>query len=190
MSWFDRAVFGSWRYVAGPKGYDPEGVLGTLPTFAEALIGTLVGDWLRRGQPIRRTAIRLALAGTLLIAAGVAWGLVFPIIKDLWTSSFVLVSAGVAMVVLAGFHLACDGRGEKMRRGDLLGSFGRNAIAAYALHELTSFLLSADVFQWTYRWARPVVGPELAALVPVILFILLLWWPIAAMDRRGWYLKT
>lgn len=187
VSWADRAVLGDFRFVRGPEGYDPEGLLGTLPTFAEALIGTLAGDWLRRGSPPRETWRTMALAALAMIAIGLGWGLVFPIAKNLWTSSFVLLSAGIALLALAGFHALVDGRPESGKRGGLLGSFGRNAIAAYALHEFTAFILTSDALQLPFRALAPQTGTRVAALAPVLIFTALVWWPIAAMDRRGWH---
>jgi predicted acyltransferase len=187
VSWFDRWLLGGYRFVRGPEGYDPEGVLSTLPTLAEALIGTLAGDWLRRGLPLRTAARTMVLAATAMIAAGLGWGLVFPIAKDLWTSSFVLLSAGIALLILAAFHWLFDGTTEAGKRGGLLGSFGRNAIGAYALHELAAFILTADAMQWPFRKLAPLTGTQVAALTPVLIFTGLVWWPIAAMDRRGCY---
>jgi predicted acyltransferase len=185
VSWADRALFGGWRFVKGPDGYDPEGALSTLPTIAEALIGTIAGDLLRRGIGAKK----LALTGLGMMAGGLLGGLVFPIAKNLWTSSFVLLSAGLAIILLSAFHALLDGRDSVPRRGGLLGSFGRNAIAAYALHEMAAFLLLADIVQAPFLWLKPMVGTQLAALAPVLIFIAMVWWPISAMDRRGWYLK-
>jgi predicted acyltransferase len=185
VSWADRALFGNWRFVKGPDGYDPEGALSTLPTIAEALIGTVAGDMLKRGIGAKK----LALAALAMMAGGLLWGLVFPIAKNLWTSSFVLLSAGLALLLLSAFHAFLDGAGAVPRRGGLLGSFGRNAVGAYAFHEVAAFLLLADAVQAPFHWLKPVVGTELAALAPVLIFIAMVWWPISAMDRRGWYLK-
>lgn len=187
VSWVDRALLGPLRFVRGPEGYDPEGLLGTFPTIAEALIGTLAGDWLRRGLPPRTTWRAMLIAALAMIVVGLGWGVVFPIVKNLWTSSFVLLSAGIALLALAGFHALFDGRGESGKRGGLLGSFGRNAIAAYALHELTAFLLTSDAMQLPFRALAPLTGTRVAALAPVLIFTALVWWPIAAMDRRGWH---
>jgi predicted acyltransferase len=189
VSWADRAMLGTLRFVKGPDGYDPEGLLSTLPTIAEALIGTLVGDYLRRALPPIDAAKRMALAAGAMIAGGLLWGLVFPIAKNLWTSSFVLLTSGIALLLLAGFHARFDRRDASLAKGGLLGSFGRNAIAAYALHEVASILLLADALQWPFRQLAPVTGTQIAALAPVLLFTALVWWPIASMDRRGWYLK-
>lgn len=188
-SWVDRAALGTLRFVKGPDGYDPEGLLSTIPTIAEALIGTLVGDYLRRALPPGEASKRMALAALAMIAGGLVWGLVFPIAKNLWTSSFVLLTAGIALLLLAGFHRFRDRRDAPEGKGGLLGSFGRNAIAAYALHEVASIILLSDALQWPFRQLAPVTGTQIAALAPVLLFTALVWWPIASMDRRGWYLK-
>jgi predicted acyltransferase len=185
VSWVDRTLLGAFAGEQGPAGYDPEGVLSTLPAFAECLIGAVAGDLLRRGRAGRP----LAAGGAAMIAGGLVWGLAFPIAKKLWTSSFVLVSAGLTLVLLAGFHAWLD-RGEApARRGGLLGSFGRNAITAYALHEAVIFLLGSSALKAPYQWLAPQVGPQVAALAPVALFIALLWCLFASMDRRGWYVK-
>ncbi|WP_454882875.1 acyltransferase family protein [Sphingomonas oryzagri] len=186
-SWVDRAVLGPLRFVRTPDGYDPEGLLSTFPTLAEALIGTLVGDWFRRGKEARDAARGLALTGAASLVVGIAWSWLFPIAKNLWSSSFVLVSAGITLLLLALFHLLFDGRRYPELRGGLLGSFGRNAIAAYTLHELAAFILTADALQWPFRHLASATGTSIAALIPVAIFVAIVWWPIAAMDRRGWY---
>ena len=190
VSWVDRLVFGEWRYVKGPFGYDPEGLLGTLPAVAQALLGTLAGDFLRRGLPVVRTAKTLLIAGLAAIVTGLAWGLVFPIAKNLWTSSFVLLSTGLTIALLGLFHNLFDRDDRPARKGDLFGSFGRNAIAAYVLHEVASIILTGDAIQLPFKWLAPIVGTQIAALAPVALFVAIVWYPIAYMDKRGWYLRV
>jgi predicted acyltransferase len=97
-------VLGAHTYVKGPLGYDPEGLLSTLPAIAQALIGVAAGEhgcWPGAG------AKGLLIAGVLLIAGGMAWGLVFPISKEMWTSSFVLLSTGDRPGA-GGLHQALD----------------------------------------------------------------------------------
>ncbi|MEH3121388.1 MAG: heparan-alpha-glucosaminide N-acetyltransferase domain-containing protein [Sphingomonas phyllosphaerae] len=190
VSWVDRVVFGEWRYVKGPFGYDPEGLLGTLPAVAQALLGTLAGDFLRRGLPVVRTAKTLLIAGLAGIVTGLAWGIVFPIAKNLWTSSFVLLSTGLTIALLGLFHNLFDRDDRPARKGDLFGSFGRNAIAAYVLHEVASIILTGDAIQLPFKWLAPIVGTQIAALAPVALFVAIVWYPIAYMDKRGWYLRV
>src|SRR5262249_28081308 len=87
---------------------DNEGLLSTVPAVATALIGALAGQWLRSGRPSTMRLMGLTLAGLVCIVAGTAWGGAFPIIKNLWTSSFVLVAAGWSLLLLTVFHGVID----------------------------------------------------------------------------------
>ena len=74
--------------------HDPEGLLSTLPAIATALLGLLAGKWITgTASPLRKVA-GLITAGLLMLALGWAWHPFFPVIKKLWSSSFVLVAAG------------------------------------------------------------------------------------------------
>lgn len=181
----DRLVLGPLNFVKGPTGYDPEGLLSTLPAIAQGLLGTLAGDWLVR----RKGARGLAIAGVVLITAGLACGLVFPPVKDLWSSSYVLLSSGVTLVVVAALHATLDRPGARLGMATVFLAFGVNAIAAYVLHELASLVLVGDVFKLPYELARPCVGEHLAALLPVLLFTGLIWIVMDYMRRRGWFIR-
>ena len=89
--------------------HDPEGLLSTLPALASCILGVLASLWLR--DSARRPKTRgwlLVGTGVALCAAGYLWGLQFPVIKKLWTSSFVLVTGGWSAVLLGGFYLVID----------------------------------------------------------------------------------
>ena len=101
--------------------WDPEGVLSTLPAIATALVGLLFGEWLlgrARRSPFR-TTLGLLLGGLVLTALGVAWGelapawLLFPINKGLWTSSYVLLTAGLAAALLGLCYFVVDVAGMR-----------------------------------------------------------------------------
>ena len=185
----DRLVLGSWRYVKGPEGYDPEGLLGTLPAIAQGLLGTLAGDGLSRSDPRRRVPAMLA-AALVMILAGLAWGFVFPIIKDVWTSPYVLLSSGLTLGLLALLHRLLDRPGGRLPGDTILMAFGINAIAAYVLHELASIILAGDLFKAPYRWAEPLVGGPLAELIPVTMFVGLIWASMDYLRRRGWVIRV
>jgi predicted acyltransferase len=85
--------------------YDPEGILSTLPAFATGLLGILAGYFLRSPSVTeRKKAAGLALAGTACVLAGFAWGIEFPVIKKIWTSSYVLVAGGFSILLLGLFY--------------------------------------------------------------------------------------
>lgn len=192
VGWADRATLGTGRhiYVFGAQGYDPEGMLGTLPAIAHGLIGVIVGDFLRR-RPGVASARTLLLAGAAMLATGLIWGIVFPIVKDLWSSSFVLVTCGLTTITLGALHGTIDGRPNRIRWPVTVAlAFGGNAIAAYVLHELTGILLTWDTLLLPYRWALPWASASFAALLPPLLYLAMIGWAMMWLRRRGWVIKV
>lgn len=90
---------------------DPEGLLSTIPAVATALLGVLAGQWLRTPRDGNVKTLGMLAAGALLIGAGHLWALDMPIIKKLWTSSFVLVAGGWSLVLVSAFYWLIDVRG-------------------------------------------------------------------------------
>jgi len=89
--------------------HDPEGLLSTLPAVASCLLGVFAGLWLRAPGPSGpRRGWLLVAGGVALVLLGSAWGLEFPVIKKIWTSSFVLVAGGWSAVLLGTFYLVID----------------------------------------------------------------------------------
>jgi len=135
-NWFDR------QYLPGRKwdgDHDPEGVLSTFPAVAGCLLGVFAGLLLRKPlvPPLKKVGV-LLLAGAAGVIAGYVWGLQFPIIKKLWTSSFVLLTAGYGSILLAVFYLVID----VWRRRRWCTPFvwvGMNAITLYLAVQLVDF---------------------------------------------------
>ncbi len=89
--------------------WDPEGLLSTLPAIATCLLGVMAGCQLRRGDRTQRQKLyRLLLSGAICLILGCAWGTQFPVIKKIWTSSFVLVAGGCSLLLLAAFYYLVD----------------------------------------------------------------------------------
>src|SRR4051794_34821171 len=103
----DRVLLGAGNhiYVPGPHGYDPEGLLGTLPAIAQGLIGVSIGEYVLRSERGERLRT-LAIVGAAMLVVGIAWGFLFPVVKDIWSSTFVLVTSGIASLVLSGLMAA------------------------------------------------------------------------------------
>jgi predicted acyltransferase len=103
-----------FQYLPGRRYdvyYDPEGLLSMLPAIATCLLGVFAGELLRRTDwPGSRKALLLAVVGVAAIALGWAWGQPFPVIKKLWTSSYVLVAGGWSFLLLAAFYYIIDVR--------------------------------------------------------------------------------
>lgn len=100
-NWMDANFLAGRRYDGD---HDPEGILSNLPAIATALFGVLAGRWLLGPVSSERKAAWLAIAGTVLLLTGWAWGWDFPVVKKLWTSSYVLVTAGWSALLLALFY--------------------------------------------------------------------------------------
>jgi predicted acyltransferase len=179
-SYLDRALLG--RHLLTPV-YDPEGLLSTLPAIATALCGVFAGDWLNEPGMHRRT-LSLWSAGFAAMLFGFAWGRVFPINKNLWTSSFAIFSAGIAAQTLAICHWLIDSlRWRAWSRP--LAAYGRNTLAAYFVSVgFDSVLTRWRVADGTslkavlYRvgfvsWLRPCCGPEAASLGYAIAYVVL-----------------
>lgn len=156
-AWMDRGVNAwtqHWLHTGSLYNHgvrDPEGLLSTLPSIATTLLGALAGLGLRAASQGRLLWTRLRLwllaAGVAGVLAGEAWNRWFPINKNLWTSSYVLLAAGLATIALALCSWLVDARPEPWPRA-LRGMtwswfvFGSNAIAAY----ITSVVLVKAAF--------------------------------------------
>ncbi len=130
-NWLDVTVFGSHNYKSD---YDPEGLLSTIPSIASALMGIFTGLILTSKQE-KKATILMGLGGSFLII-GHLWDIIFPINKALWTSSFVLVTAGWANLILALIYYLTDIK--KIAFGSIFRYAGANAIIIYFLSSFVS----------------------------------------------------
>jgi len=189
-AYLDRAVFGPhiWQFA---KVYDPEGLLSSVPAVATALLGVLTGTWLRSGRGSDVIAARLAVAGIAGIVLGELWGLWFPINKSLWTSSYVMLTGGLALVALAAFYWLIEIR-ERRRWAIPFAVLGVNALVLFFLSTLAARLLSivkvgaeghslqAVLFE---RLFAPLASPVNASLAYALVYVVI-WWAIMWMLYR------
>ena len=115
--------------------YDPEGLLSTLPAIASCLLGVLAGGLLKGGLDDRRKVLYLVVGGVACVLVGWLWNLQFPVIKKLWTSSFVLVAAGYSSMLLALFYLVVDVWKYRTWAQPFVW-IGMNPITIYMIHNL------------------------------------------------------
>lgn len=125
-NYIDWYVLGSHMWKAD---YDPEGILSTFPAIATCLIGILIGQ--KIVQESQEKLKDLLLISGLLLAIGYLWSFVFPLNKALWTSSFVLVTAGWATLFLVLLHYITDVK--KIPLGNVFTAMGMNAITVFFL---------------------------------------------------------
>ncbi len=128
-AWLDRLVIG--KHVWGnTKLYDPEGILSTFPAIVSGFIGVLAGNSFTKSKTESDKLIYLLVLGNILILSGMVWDLMFPINKQLWTSSYVLYTSGLAMIVLGIIYWIADIKRVRQFAPPFL-AFGTNPIIAY-----------------------------------------------------------
>lgn len=163
--------------------FDPEGILSTFPAVASTLIGTLAGDWLRSSKNSVLKAAGLFCAGVVLTGTGLLLHPYFPINKQLWTSTFVVFTAGAALLLLGMCFVLLDILRLKKWAFPFL-VLGTNAIFAYVTSILTAKILalikvSTDQGMVTLKvyiyehFLVPLAGNLNGSLLFALLFILI-----------------
>jgi predicted acyltransferase len=163
------------KLVLGHLHYGENTWFLSYPGFgASVLLGVLAGQLLMSGRSERRKIFRLLGMGALSLAAGLVWSLWFPVIKLMWTSSYVLISGGFSFLVLALFYWIVDVRGyKKWALGFIV--IGMNSIAVYIATEIFDFRHVGNVFVGHLlprlgRWDSLVEAAAAFAVVWLILY--------------------
>lgn len=210
-AWLDRAFSGftrAWLHtgVLYEKTWDPEGLLGTLPSLVTTLMGILAGKCFRDAAltPTRRPYVLLCW-GVVCVLVGLLWNNVFPINKSLWSSSFVLFTGGCALLLLAAFDILFDLRRVQDRSRiaalclTFFRVFGMNAIFAFLFSAFVVKTLAVvpwpdgrghNVLRTFYAGLAALTGPRpVASFLFACLFVGAMFVPLYAMYRRRIILK-
>jgi len=196
-AYVDRAVLPGklWQST-----WDPEGILSTLPAMATLLVGIFLGEWLLAPRAPQRTAAGMMAMGAAGLALGQAWHLVFPINKNLWTSSYVVFTAGFALVLLGACYWLVDVKGWR-RWATPFVVYGVNPIAAYFLSSLFADVLgsfrTALADGQAVSWKRflfvklfaPAASPVNASLLFALSYVLLWLGVMWLLYRRRVFIK-
>lgn len=110
--WIDNLLLENHLW-AFSKTWDPEGILNTIPAIANGIIGLLIGQMLNSSLDKNNKVVKMFVTGLVLVILGLIWNQFFPMNKSLWTSSFVLYTAGFATLFLAAFYYVIDIKGYK-----------------------------------------------------------------------------
>lgn len=200
-AYVDRSVLGpAHMYRGGTVGYDPEGLLGSVPAAVTVILGCAAGRVLHARR--RRGGAVLVTAGTASLLTGLAWAHTLPINKRMWTGSYVLFMGGLSLILLGVLHQLIDRPDRAARLGSSpWRALGANSIVVYVGTELTGIALSvyhhelnghpAALNAWIWMtWLRPTFGARPATVVYAAA-VLGVWWLIATvLYRRGWFVRA
>ena len=190
----------TWRGAPVP-GFDPEGILSTIPAIGTALMGVLTGHLLRSKLTREEKTAWMFVAGNFLLLLGAILDMWFPINKALWTSSYVIFMAGWANVCLAMFYWLIDVKGYKAWSTPFV-IYGMNAITVFVLSGLIakSMGLTRWVTEegqkmnlWSYIYQNvyaPLASPMNASLLFAISFISVMFLVVWFMWKKRWFLKV
>ena len=199
-AYIDRLVLTEPHIWNQSRVFDPEGLLTTLPAIATTLAGVLTGQWLRSDRSPVEKVTGMAWLGLGLTSVGWLWSFWFPLNKSLWTSSYVVYTAGIALLLLAGCYYLIDIKGYH-RWAKPFMIFGTNAIALYVGSTIVGKLLDiaelaapndetislqAKIFEtWFLPFASPMNASALYAAAFVLAWLFLMW----LLYRKGRFLK-
>jgi predicted acyltransferase len=182
----DLAILGKGHMYSGfGIPFDPEGLLSTLPAAATVITGYYVGEIVGKSQASGHTVLKLILIGAAATGLGLLWSLIFPLNKPLWTSSYVLYTAGIATATLSIVYLIADVLKFQLW-GAFFSVFGTNALFSYFLAGVwTEMLLFVNVpagtekislYGWFYeKVCVPVAGDINGSLMFALVQMLIIW---------------
>jgi predicted acyltransferase len=193
----DLAILGENHMYHGEGiAFDPEGLLSTLPAVVNVIIGFLAGDFIRRKGSNYETISKLMIAGCALMFVALCWDMVFPINKKIWTSSFVLLTTGIDMLVLAFLIYMIEM--VKYKKGTYFFEvFGKNPLFIYALSGILitiMFMIPVGESSLQGFFYRDVfgsfAGPTFASFLFAIFYMMMLWWVGYWLDMKKIYIKV
>lgn len=200
-AWFDRTILGEAHLWRQSKTWDPEGLLGTIPAIASAISGVAAGVLLMGDRTQSQKVANLIAAGGAALIFGLVWDRSFPINKNLWTSSYVLFTSGLAAIILASLYWLIDVQRRQAFLRPLV-VLGTNALVLFVasglLVKTLLYLKVADtsgtaisVNRWLYiNWFEPFASPKNASLLFAFANLVVLYVLLEILYRRRWFLRV
>jgi predicted acyltransferase len=186
-SYFDRLFLPGKLLVGGI--HDPEGILGIIPATATALLGMLTGQFVKTHKENfseTKKTIYMLLAGIGLVLIGLLWNMIFPINKNLWTSSFTCYVGGLSLLLFAVFYYIIDVRGYR-KWSFFFTVIGLNSIAIYMANAMINFAYTAKfIFGGTVNLFPETWMPMLSALATMVVC----WGFLYVLYRKKIFLKV
>lgn len=189
-AYLDRVILTENHIWKAGKVYDPEGLLSTIPAIATTLAGVLCGHWIRRKIEDYEKVSAMFFFGVALLAIGYVWQLAFPLNKSLWTSSYVVYTAGLALCFLGFCYWLIDIKGYKAWARPFV-IFGVNALVLFVGSGVMARIMgiikvgeiegkTVSLQQWIFtslflRFAEPVNASLAYAISFILVWLFLMW---------------
>ena len=183
-SYIDRSILPGRLYL---KIHDPEGLMSLVPSISTALLGIMTGSLLKNSPKTKKEkVVYMAIAGIIFISIALIWNLDFPINKNLWTSSFVMLVGGLSLILLSLFYYIIDVLGYK-KWAFFFKVIGMNSILIY---------VSGRVIDWEYAnnglftWLFQLSGEPYDAVVKAIFYVLVQWGFLYFLYKKKVFLRV
>lgn len=183
-SYVDRLILPGSLYL---KIHDPEGILSTIPAISTGLLGIMVGEFLRNSllSPYKK-AFYMVIVGIALIVIAQLWNIVFPINKNLWSSSFTLQAGGISLLLLSAFYFVIDVLGYK-KWALFFRVIGLNTILIY---------MSGVFINWNFTsnallgWLSQLAGKPFDIAISIACIIFVKWIFLFALYKKKYFLRV
>lgn len=183
-SYLDRLIMPGKLYLGI---HDPEGLISTIPAIATALLGIYAGNLLKNSPlTMQRKSLQLLVMGIVSLILAQVWNLVFPINKNLWSSSFVLHVGGWSLMLLAVFYFIIDVKGYK-KWAFFFSVIGMNSILIY---------MSGQFINWSYTtqaifpWLFQLVGDPYSKVMFAVCYVLVEWSFLYFLYKKNVFLRV
>jgi predicted acyltransferase len=181
-TYVDHITLGSHK----PQWQSSMQILGIINFIANMLIGVLSGQVLKSTRDVRSKMRIFLISGLALIAIGLAWGQFFPIIRGIWSSSYVLLNCGISILLFALFYLIIDILGFS-KWSIIFLVFGVNSIAIYFAAHIYNFRLIGNAF---VGGLSRFLAPDIQNLVEATAALAVMWLILYWMYRKKTFLKV
>jgi len=183
MSYIDRSIMPGSLYL---KIHDPEGLMSTIPAISTALLGIYAGRLLKNTSfTMPRKATILAIMGVGALALGGLWNFVFPINKNLWTSSFTLWVGGWSLILLSLFYYIIDIKGYR-KWAFFFSVIGMNSILIYMSGNFINWSYTTEAF---FKWLVQLSG-DFGSVTFALCFVGIEWLFLYFMYRQKLFLRV
>ena len=183
-SYLDRSILPGKLYLGN---HDPEGLISTLPAISTGLLGIIVGNYLKNDLASgTKKSIILLFLGTLFIGIAFIWDMDFPINKNLWSSSFVMIVGGLSMILLSLFYYIIDVKGYK-NWAFFFKVIGMNSILIYVSGHFINWEYSTNGL---FHWVGQLISEPYNAVVLATLYVGVKWLFLYFMYQKKVFLKV